>query len=307
MTLQEAIDSFLSDLRRRGYSARTVEAYAFDLQKLSESLSEFENSTVGSIPIEKVDVGMLRRWADNCLTKGNSARTLSRKMATCKSLFKYLEKEEIIEENPTSRVTLPKIRKKPPSALSQDEIRQLLAAPRSDDPNYLRDRAILMLLYSSGLRVSELVSLKMENILLDRQMIRVHGKGSKDRLLPMTEASRTLLLDYFLVREKESPKTTTPKSPAFITEKGTPMTVRMIQYMVEKYGIEAGISLHVHPHLIRHSIATHLIEEGCDVEAVRQTLGHESLATTSIYIKASSKYLTSEHKKFNPADKLSSR
>jgi integrase/recombinase XerD len=202
---------------------------------------------------------------------------------------------------------LPRIKKKPPAALSQDEIRQLLAAPSADDPNYLRDRAMLMMLYSAGLRVSELVTLKMEQILLDRHAIRVHGKGSKDRLLPMTDACRWLLLDYFLEREKKSPKTVAPKAPAFITGKGELMSVRMIQYMVEKYGREAGISLHVYPHLIRHSIATHLIEEGCDVEAVRQTLGHESLATTSIYIKSSSKFLMNEHKKFNPSDKLSDR
>jgi len=225
-------------------------------------------------------------------------------MATCKSLFKYLENEYIIKDNPVSRITLPKISKKPPAALSQDEIKQLISAPQPDDTNYLRDKALLLLLYSSGLRVSEIVGLKMEQILIDRQAIRVHGKGAKDRLLPLTESCRIALIDYFLDREQKLPKTIDPRLPAFTTERGSSMTVRMIQYMVEKHGRDAGISLHVYPHLIRHSIATHLIEEGCDVEAVRQTLGHENLATTSIYIKSSSKFLRDEHKKFNPSDRL---
>ncbi|MFA6449183.1 MAG: tyrosine-type recombinase/integrase [bacterium] len=304
MTLNEAFDSFLSELRRRGYSARTVEAYSFDLKKLAGFISESNGVTVDSILLESVDVGLIRRWADHCLSSGNSPRTLSRKMATCKSLFKYLVNEDIIKENPVSRVKLPKIAKKPPAALSQDEIRQLMNAPGPDDPNRLRDRAILLLLYSAGLRVSELVTLKMEQALVDRQAIRIHGKGAKDRILPLSDSCRAALIDYFLDREKKLPKTIDPRMPAFVTEKGHPMTVRMIQYMVEKYGRDSGISLHVYPHLIRHTIATHLIEEGCDVEAVRQTLGHENLATTSIYIKSSSKFLREEHKKFNPSDRL---
>jgi site-specific recombinase XerD len=304
MTLNEAIDSFLSELRRRGYSGKTVDAYAFDLKKLVEYLFVSQNRPAEEIPIEQIDIGTIRLWADHCLTNGNTPRTLSRKMATCKSLFKYLENEDIIKINPVSRVTLPKIRKKPPAALSQDEIRQLITAPKPDDPCYHRDRALLLLLYSAGLRVSELTGLKMEQILIDRQAIRIHGKGAKDRLLPLADSCRTSIIDYFLEREKKQPKTVSPRSPAFVTENGRPMTTRMIQYMVEKYGREAGISLHVYPHLIRHSIATHLIEEGCDVEAVRQTLGHENLATTSIYIKSSSKFLRTEHKKFNPSDRL---
>ncbi len=306
MTLNTALDSFLSDLRRRGYSSRTVDAYAFDLRKFIDHVSQIRNLSPDNIPVEGIQVGDIRNWADSCLGKGNTPRTLSRKIATCKSFFKYLVFEEIIKENPTLRVSIPKTQKKPPSALSQDEIRQLIAAPEADDPNRLRDRAILFLLYSAGLRVSELTTLKMEQVLIERHAIRVHGKGAKDRLLPLTDSARSVLIDYFLDREKKLPKSIDPKSPAFVTEKGNQMSVRMIQYMVKKYGRKAGISLHVHPHLIRHSIATHLIEEGCDVEAVRQTLGHENLATTSIYIKSSSKFLRDEHKKFNPADRLSS-
>jgi site-specific recombinase XerD len=226
-------------------------------------------------------------------------------MATCKSFFKFLVIESYVEINPADRVSLPKTPKKPPSALSQDEIRQLINAPVPDERDYLRNKAILLLMYSGGLRVSEIVSMKMEQILLERQAVRVRGKGAKDRILPLADSARKAIIDYFLEREKKLPNSIDPKAPAFITTKGEPITVRMIQYMVYKYGRTAAIPLHVHPHLIRHSIATHLIEEGCSVEAVRQTLGHEDLATTSIYLKASSKFLKDEHKKYNPSDKLS--
>jgi site-specific recombinase XerD len=304
MSIKEAVQAFLADLRRRGYSPRTVAAYEFDLLKLAEYAQEMLESPIESIPIESVETALIRGWIDHCLGAGNTARTTARKLATCKSFFKFLEGEGAIQKNPISHISLPKIKKKPPLSLSQEEIRQILTAPSPESPNYLRDRAILMLLYGSGLRVSELVGLKLENILLDRQTLRVMGKGAKERVLPLTDSSRHAIIAYLEAREKRFPKTIEPRAPAFIKESGKPLSVRMIQYLVEKYGLKSGIPVHVHPHLIRHSIATHLVEEGCSVEAVRQTLGHENLATTSIYVKASSKFLKEEHKKFNPSDRL---
>lgn len=305
MNLKEAINLFLSDLKRKGYSSKTVKAYEFDLGKLSDFLSVQSNMPDTSIPVSSINTNDLRRWADLCLDNNNTPRTLSRKMATCKSFFRFLVVESIVEINPADRVSLPKTPKKPPSALSQDEIRQLINAPVPEERDYLRNKAILLLMYSAGLRVSEIVSMKMEQMLIERQAVRVRGKGAKDRVLPLADSARKAIIDYFLEREKKLPSSIDPKAPAFITSKGEPLTVRMIQYMVYKYGKTAAIPLHVHPHLIRHSIATHLIEEGCSVEAVRQTLGHEDLATTSIYLKASSKFLKDEHQKYNPSDKLS--
>ncbi len=305
MNLKDAINLFLSDLKRKGYSSKTIKAYDFDLGKLSEFLCNQSESSDTSILVSSINTNDLRLWADHCLDNNNTPRTLSRKMATCKSFFRFLVIESIVDVNPADRVSLPKTPKKPPSALSQDEIRQLINAPVPDERDYLRNKAILLLMYSAGLRVSEIVSMKMEQLLLERQAVRVRGKGAKDRILPLADSSRKAVIDYFLDREKKLPSSIDPKAPAFVTSKGEPMTVRMIQYMVYKYGRSAAIPLHVHPHLIRHSIATHLIEEGCSVEAVRQTLGHEDLATTSIYLKASSKFLKDEHRKYNPSDKLS--
>jgi len=304
MTIDKAVEEYLANLRRKGYSAKTINAYAFDLDKFVKYLNETIEIRTCETAVNDIDKKIVQGWIDYYLEKGNKPRTIARKIATCKSLFKHLEKEEIIKENPITNVSLPRISKKPPAALSQDEIRQILAAPDPENKNFLRDRAILLLLYSAGLRVSELISLKREQIMMDRQSIRIHGKGSKDRILPLADTTRKAINDYFLERDKILPNSHDPRSPAFVTPSNKPMTVRMVQYMVHRYGLDAGIPFHVYPHLIRHSIATHLIEEGCNVEAVRQTLGHEDLATTSIYLKASSKYLRDEHKKFNPTDNL---
>lgn len=308
MTLQDGIDMFLAELRRRGYSERTIHAYLFDLEKLGSFLSEKASLNPASADISSIDSDLLRRWIDNALFNGNKIKTVARKVATIKSMFRFLYQEGKIEHNPTDKLRLPRLPKKPPSALSQDEIRQLLAAPDPADKNFLLDRAVLLLLYSAGLRVSELASLRMENINLERRAVIIFGKGSKERILPLQDVTYNAVLDYFLDREKKHPKTVSPKQPAFVKPSPsggfTPLNVRRIQYLVEKYGRSAGLMSHVHPHLLRHSIATHMIEHGANVEAVRQTLGHEDLATTSIYLKTSTKFLQDEHKKFNPTDKL---
>lgn len=304
MNLTDCIDSFLSYLLRMGYSQKTIDAYEFDIHKFVDFVESNLKTSAEEIRIDDINRGVIVLWSNYCLKKGISHRTFSRKIATIKSFFKYLIRENITQNNPAELINLPKIPKTAPKSLSQDEIRQLIDAPAPDKPNYLRNRAILLLLYSTGLRVSEIVSLKVQQIILDQQAILIKGKGAKERILPLTGSTYSALIEYFAWRETELPETMTGKAPAFITPKGKSLTVRMIQYMVEKYGLDAGIMTHIHPHLIRHSIATHLIEEGCNVESVRQTLGHEDLATTSIYLKTSQKYLRQEHKKFNPTDRL---
>lgn len=304
MTVDSARDLFLAALRRGGYSSRTVSAYEFDLEKFTVFITMLHNLSRENMYINAVSRDDIRSWVDSCITTGNTGRTISRKVATIKSFFGHLVEDDILKDNPADKVAIPKTPKRLPSALSQDEISQLLDAPCTDSPEYFRDKAILAMMYGTGLRVSELVSMKMGNIHLDSRTVRLEGKGAKDRILPLPDSVHSVIIDYFSHREESDPESVSPKAWAFITRRGKKMTVRMIQYMVEKYGKEAGIASHVHPHLIRHSIASHLVEEGCHIEAVRQTLGHEDLATTSIYLKTSSKFLRAEHDKFNPANRL---
>jgi len=302
-----AVDEFLANLRRKGYSKKTIDAYSFDLGRFGEFIEDEKGEGADKIEIGSIGKDIIRRWIDRCLENGNTPRTISRKTATCRSFFKFLIEEDIIKVNPSENIPIPRTPKKVPASLSQDEIRQLICAPSPEEPDYKRNTAIIMLLYSTGIRVGELVSLKMEQVMLETQSIRIKGKGAKERVIPMTDSSRRAVLEYFVQREKDDPRNAHPKAPAFITRKGKPMTARMIQYMVQKYGREAGIITHVHPHLIRHSIASHLIDEGANVEAVRQTLGHEDLATTSIYLKTSSRFLQKEHRDHNPADRLAGK
>ena len=307
MLLEHAIDIFLMDLRFRGYSERTIHAYSFDLEKFCIFLEDFAHKTPESMALDDLDIDMFRVWLDRKIKDGNSIKTIARKAATLRAFFKFLYKEGKIKENPTERLKIPRIPKKPPEALSQEEIRQLIMAVDPEDKDFLLDRAVLVLLYSTGLRVGELANLNLEHINLERQHIRVPGKGAKERILPLQDTVRKALLDYLLFRENEMPESLAPGQPALVKRSKSgisPVNVRKIQYIVEKHGKKAGILSHMHPHLLRHSIATHLIEEGANVEAVRQTLGHEDLATTSIYLKASSKYLRQEHEKYNPLDKL---
>jgi site-specific recombinase XerD len=262
---------------------------------------------VASIELDCIDNDVLRGWVDDNLSRGNKIRSVARKVATVKSFFKFLFREGLVDENPTERLALPRIPKKLPTALSQDEIRQLLNAPEPSDPNYLMNRAILIMLYSGGLRVSELVNLRIEHVNIERLHVRVPGKGAKERLIPLQIACQKAILDYLLYREEKLLDGFSPRDPLFVKKTKTgvrPINVRMVQYLVEQYGRRAGLMTHIHPHLLRHSIATHLIEEGANVETVRQTLGHEDLATTSIYLKSSSKYIFGEHKKYNPTDVL---
>ena len=232
---------------------------------------------------------------------------MARRIASIKSFFKYFYQEKFIESNPTDRIRIPKVPKRAPSSLSQDEVRQFIAAPSPGDKDFLLNRAVLVLMYSVGLRVSELASLRVENINLERRIVVIPGKGAKERIVPLQDPVIDVLLSYFDEREKLYPESMAPKNNAFLKPSASglvPMNVRRIQYLVEKHGKIAGLSTHVHPHLLRHSIATHLIEEGCSVEAVRQTLGHEDLATTSIYLKTASKFLKDEHNKHNPVSNL---
>lgn len=306
MDLEKAIKEFISNMRRRGYSARTVDAYIFDLFHFQKFLEKFGSESSKSFAqLAEIDKAAILSWIDDQLNNNNSPRTISRKLSSLRSFFKFCLSESFVEKSPVENITPPKFRRQPPEALSQDEVRQLLSGIPPDSIHYLRDRAIVHLMYSTGLRVSELVSLTVESVDFDQDIIRVLGKGSKERLLPISGTTKTTLLDYALTREKAFSRSNTPKSPFFLRVDGIPLTPRMIQYMLQRLGVRSMVRHHVHPHLLRHSIATHLVEEGASLEAVRQTLGHENLSTTSVYLKTSKKFLMDEHKKFNPTDKIS--
>lgn len=308
MLLIEAVDIFVKDLRRRGYSPKTIDAYLFDLKKFSIHLENSRKVDEASIALDEIDIEAIRGWIDHNLEMGISLRTISRRLSTIKSLFRFLFSENLIDDHiKLERIKLPRAHKKPPQVLAQEEIYELFDSRDTGDPNHLMYQSLIILMYSCGLRVGETSSLRIRDIDLPKKSVRVMGKGAKERLIPLQSAAYRSLLKYLEQREKLYPDTLAPENPLFYKETKSglkPMNIRRIQYLLEKRGRSAGLLKHVHPHLLRHSIATHLIERGANVESVRQTLGHENLATTSIYIKSSSKFLREEHNKFNPIDSL---
>jgi integrase/recombinase XerC len=308
MLLVEAMDSFAKNLRRRGYSIKTIDAYLFDLKKFSVYLKNTRNIDEASIILDDIDIEAIRGWIDNNLESDISLRTVSRRLSTIKSLFHFLFSENLIDDRiKLERIQLPRIQKKPPQVLAQEEVYELFDIQDVDDPNHLMYQSLIILMYSCGLRVGEASSLRIRDLDLSKKSIRVLGKGAKERIIPLQNAANRSLLKYLEQREKTYPESLSPDDSLFykVTKSGfKPMNIRRIQYLVEKRGESAGLLKHVHPHLLRHSIATHMIERGANVESVRQTLGHENLATTSIYIKSSSKFLREEHNKFNPIDSL---
>lgn len=300
MELPRTFESFLAHLRRRNYSRKTVDAYLFDLGKLHDyalasDLADFERP-------ESFRAQDINSWIDEMLASGISHVTIARRISSARTFFEYLKSERIIENNPCATIKAPKIRKKQPESLSPDEIRQIAQALTEVSTNYTRDIAMFTLLYGTGIRLSEIIALRIRDFSPEQQTVRVLGKGSKERILPLPPPAYSSLLD--LLSEKEKEKDFSPRTPIFTTDDGKSLTARRIQYLLQKAGKHAGILSHVHPHLIRHSIATHLVDRGCHLEAVRKTLGHESLATTSIYLKSSSKFLRDEHARHNPSSEL---
>jgi integrase/recombinase XerC len=209
-------------------------------------------------------------------------------MSAIRSFYRYLMREKLITANPVERISSPKLDKRLPSFLTLNEVKQLLEAPDPSTPQGLRDRALLELLYASGLRVSELTSLELGQINLDSNEIRVWGKGSKERVVLMGEPAAEALRNYF---EQGRPKLLTAKrsNAIFLTRYGQRLPTRSVQKILEHYTAKAGLKKRVHPHTLRHTFATHMLDGGADLRVVQELLGHEQLSSTQIYTHVTKK------------------
>jgi integrase/recombinase XerC len=214
--------------------------------------------------------------------KASIARTLS----AIRSFFHYLVREEILPLNPAQKVSSPKLDKRLPSFLTTDEMTRLLEAPELSSPQGQRDRALLELLYASGLRVSEIASLNLEQVDLDTREIRVRGKGSKERIVLMGEPAAKALIAYL---NEGRPELSGEKrtNTLFLNRYGERLTERSVQILLEEYAKLAGIEKRVHPHMLRHTFATHLLDGGADLRVVQELLGHANLSSTQVYTHVS--------------------
>jgi integrase/recombinase XerD len=290
--LAGAVEAFLSCARiEKGLSAHTIAAYSFDLKDFLDFCAR------ASLPWP-VTAEHLRAYLDQMQQARLSPRTSARRLSTLRQFFRFLLLEGKISEDPSALLTAPKTWRTLPKYLTADQVEALLAAP-DDSPRGRRDRAMLETLYATGLRVSELVSLRLTDVNLDLGFVRVTGKGGKQRLVPLGSKAQEALRDYLsaprpqLLKGRASPH-------LFVTARGAAMTRQAFWMLLRRYGRQAGIFQKLSPHVLRHSFATHLLEGGAGLRSVQAMLGHADISTTEIYTHVMRTRLRSTVDEFHP-------
>ena len=279
MDINRAKELFFQHLRvEKGLSEDTVISYAYDIQ---EFFKEFKYSDTEEIL--PTDIGdFIRIQSKNKM----ATSTIARRLSSLKNFYIFLEKEDFIHV-PMKDVETPKGVKHLPSVLSVEQVEKLLEAPDIDKPEGQRDRAMLEMMYASGLRVSELLSLKMKNISFERNIITVIGKGSKQRKVPFGEFAKEYLVKYIEHGRKKNPGARTDY--VFLNRYGKPVSRQYFFLQVKKYAEQVGIEEEISPHTLRHCFATHLLENSSDIRTVQEMLGHSNIATTQIYLNISTR------------------
>lgn len=276
--MQEIFNRYINHLEaERNASPYTVRNYKADLLDFFYFLRKKKASS-----LNEVDRQVLRDYLTSLTKQGIVKASIARKLSAIRSFYRYLVREKIIEANPIERVSSPKLDKRLPSFLTLDEVKRLLEAPDLSTPQGQRDRALLELLYASGLRVSELVSLELGQINLDTNEIRVWGKGSKERVVLMGKPAAEAVRNYL---EQGRPKLLGERrnNALFLNRYGQRIPERRVQRILEQYAKKSGIGKKVHPHMLRHTFATHLLDGGADLRVVQELLGHARLSSTQIY------------------------
>ncbi|MBI2934210.1 MAG: tyrosine recombinase [Chloroflexi bacterium] len=267
--------SFL-ELERRA-SAYTVRNYITDIKDFLEFLQVQKIGSLG-----EVDHALMRRYLSWLMDLNTAKGSIARKLSAIRSLYKYLIRENLASKNPAAATGTPKLERRLPSFLTAPEMIMVLESPDVATPGGLRDKALLELLYAAGLRVSEIAGLDLENINLDTREIRVTGKGSRERItlmgLPAVQA-----LEAYIKNARPILIGNHRCNALFVNRDGARMAVRRFQYILNKYAAKAGLKKRIHPHLFRHSFATHLLDGGADLRVVQELLGHARLTTTQIY------------------------
>lgn len=274
-------------LLERGVSPNTAEAYGEDVRKLLNYLSS------NRLAVEEVVLADLQSFAATIYDLGISPRSLARIISGVKSFFKWLRSENIVEHDPTLLLESPNIGRHLPEVLTVDEIDAMVSAIDMSKFEGIRNRAIIETLYSCGLRVSELVNLEISRVYFDEEYLIVRGKGSKERLVPMSETAGEAIRSYMRERAHIEVRPG-EENMMFISKRGGRLTRMMIFTIVKSLAELAGIRKDISPHTLRHSFATHLLEGGANLRAIQQMLGHESISTTEIYLHLDRTHLRNE-------------
>jgi integrase/recombinase XerD len=277
----------------RGLSANTLMAYRADLVSLGRWL------TTQGTPFEKATTADLQAFLAQRMDRGGSPRSTARQLSTIRRFYRYLVREGMIGEDPTLSIARPKLGRPLPKSMSESEVEALLAAPDTHKPLGVRDRTMLELLYATGLRVSELVSLRREQVNLQQGTVRVTGKGDRQRLIPLGEESIVWLERYLaegrpdILNGRETPY-------MFPTSRSESMTRQAFWHLIKRYANKAQIKDDLSPHTLRHAFATHLLNHGADLRVVQMLLGHSDLSTTQIYTHVAKQRLQDVHSEHHP-------
>ncbi len=283
--IQSSLDEFVKYLQaERHVSPHTLKNYLGDLHQfvhfLSEKYSEWSGSVEGNW--NKLDVVMLRSYL-NDLFKDHAAGSVARKLSALRTFLKYGVRRGWCENNLAREIHSPKVPKKIPRFLTVDEVFSLLAAPVDGSDGGIRDCAIMELLYASGLRVSELVAVNLEHIDLQQGMVRVMGKGKKERIVPIGGKAKAALEKYLQTRDQFISSGKTGLTAFFLNKQGGRISARSVERLLDKHVLKAGIQKKVTPHVLRHTFATHMLNAGADMRGIQELLGHTSLSTTQQY------------------------
>ncbi len=296
------VENFLVYLRQKGSSTHTIRAYSGDLAEFS--------AFIGELDWVEIDHVTIRSFLSHLFDKGNGKATVARALAAVRSLYKWLAREGVVEQNPARLVATPKLPKKLPRVPTIEEMNSVLdgdAAKLASFPE--RDRLMLELLYGCGIRNSELVGIDLEDISPANEAILIRGKGKKERMVPFGDAVIAAMREYLprrlqVIEDSRHGKLSSTPTPALLTNlRGGRLTTRSVGRIVKRLAVTAGLPSDVHPHTLRHAFGTHLLEEGADLRAIQEMLGHERLSTTQRYTQLTTKYVMEVYDRTHPRAK----
>ena len=293
--MDDLLDSFLSYLVvEKGLSENTLESYGRDLKKFLLFIK-----SRGITSAREIKYGDILDFMTRSREEGLNATTIVRSMVSVKQFFKYLLSEKVLSEDPTAHIKTPKMKKAIPGVISLDDVESILGAPDESTPEGLRDAAMLEILYATGIRVSELIGLKLNDVNFELGFVVVYGKGSKERVVPIGDKAREKLLSYLRDSRPALLKGREAKA-LFVTRRGAGMTRQGFWKIIKAQALKAGVTKKISPHTLRHSFATHLLERGADLRTIQVMLGHSDISTTQIYTHVESERLKEIHKKYHP-------
>lgn len=276
----------------KGLAKNSLSSYATDLRQFGRHLAEKK------IDIESVDRLSIVRYFQSLRSAGISSRSVARALAAIRGMFRFLVAERHLRHDPTENLENPKVWTTLPKSILPQEVEALLRAPDSSTPDGLRDAAMLELLYATGLRVSELIRVRVDDLVMDAGFLRTIGKGSKERIVPFGDAARDAIVRYIERGRREFDRFGDPH--LFLSRRGRPMSRQSFWMKIVRYAREARIRTSISPHVLRHSFATHLLENGADLRSVQLMLGHSDISTTQIYTHVSRARLQKIYEQYHP-------